>query len=253
MRHLFSPEGDAALTAVMATRPLLAFDFDGTLAPIVARPVDAHVPLAVARRLDRLSGILPLAIVTGRSVDDVRRRLSFEPHFIIGSHGAEDAAVPHDATPTIFDAIRARLREQAEALGTFGVTVEDKRHSIALHYRLARDRKGARELITRLLADPGPHVKTFGGKMVMNVVSAQAPDKAQAVASLVERCGVQSAVFLGDDINDEPVFARQEPGWLTVRVGRDDPNSLAKFCLEGPGEVASMLDRMLVLLGDSQA
>jgi trehalose 6-phosphate phosphatase len=44
MRHLFCDEGDRALQAVMKQRPLLAFDFDGTLAPIVARPDEAKVP-----------------------------------------------------------------------------------------------------------------------------------------------------------------------------------------------------------------
>ena len=55
MRHLFTPEGEAALAATMARRPLLAFDFDGTLAPIVARPDDARVPAAVEHRLERLA------------------------------------------------------------------------------------------------------------------------------------------------------------------------------------------------------
>jgi len=58
MRHLFSAEGEAALVATMARRPLLAFDFDGTLAPIVARPDDARVPAAVERHLERLGRAL---------------------------------------------------------------------------------------------------------------------------------------------------------------------------------------------------
>lgn len=248
MRHLFSTEGDAALVATMAQRPLLAFDFDGTLAPIVARPDDAHVPLAVARRLDRLSAVLPVAIITGRSVEDVRGRLGFNPQFVIGNHGAEDPTIGLQTAPALFDGLRDRLREHAAQLAAAGVSVEDKHHSIAVHYRLARDRDQALELITVLLDDLGPDVAVFGGKLVVNVVSARAPDKAQAVVRLVEQCQVSSTVFLGDDINDEPVFARQEPNWLTVRVGRDYPNTQARFCLDSPGEVASMLDRMLVLL-----
>lgn len=90
MRHLLSPEGRSALASTLSTAPLLAFDFDGTLAPIVARPDDACIPLAVARRLDRLSALLPLAIITGRTIEDVQGRLSFTPMFIIGNHGAED-------------------------------------------------------------------------------------------------------------------------------------------------------------------
>ena len=79
--------------------------------------------------------------------------------------------------------------------------------------------------------------------MVVNVAASAAPDKAHAVISLVHRAGVRAAVFVGDDLNDEPVFASAQPTWLTVRVGRDDPQSRALYFLDHFGEVAGMLDR----------
>lgn len=254
MKHLFAPDGEAALIATMALRPLLAFDFDGTLAPIVARPDDARVSQAVARRLDRLAATLPLAIISGRKVADVRTRLAFEPRYIIGNHGAEDpsVAVPVDRSE-VFDALRERLREHAIELEAAGVGVEDKQQSFALHYRLSRDREEAYQLITHLLSGLGPDVKMFGGKMVVNVVAAASPDKADALARLLRRSGARGAVFVGDDFNDEPVFARAKTSWLTVRVGRDDPTSRAMFCLDNFAEVASMLDRMLAVLDDLNA
>jgi trehalose 6-phosphate phosphatase len=126
--------------------------------------------------------------------------------------------------------------------------VEDKRNSIALHYRLARDRNRALDVIRSLIERLEPGLKAFGGKLVLNVVAAEAPDKAHAVASLVQRSSASHALFVGDDVNDEPVFARAEPTWLTVRVGRDDPTSQAKFYLDSSAEVATMLDRMLKAL-----
>jgi trehalose 6-phosphate phosphatase len=251
MKHLFSPEGRAALQALLGQAPLLAFDFDGTLAPIVARPDDAHVPPAVASRLDRLGRYLPVAIITGRSVDDVRTRLDFEPRFVIGNHGAEDPLAPtpagEDAADVaVLEPLRERLRGEAAALQS----VEDKRHSVALHYRLAADRDRAHAMIGTVMAGLGPAVRVFGGKLVANAVAARAPDKAGAMASLVVRTGATHALFVGDDVNDEPVFARAEvePGWLTVRVGRDDPGSRALFFLDSSAEVAVMLHDMLVLL-----
>lgn len=253
MRHLFSPEGATALAAAMARAPLLAFDFDGTLAAIVARPDEARVTAAVARRLAELARRLPLAIISGRSVDDVRGRLNFAPHFIIGNHGAEDPGLPATAGDAqALDAVRERFRRYAYELDAAGVVVEDKLHSMALHYRLSRDRENAQAVITHVVAGLGPEVQVFGGKMVVNLVAARAQDKGHAVANLVQRCGVRSAVFVGDDINDEPVFARAEPSWLTVRVGRDDPNSHAMFVLDNYGEVATMLDRMLAVLAGAQ-
>jgi trehalose 6-phosphate phosphatase len=242
--HLFSAEGLVALAATMARGPLLAFDFDGTLAPIVARPDDARVPLAVARRLDLLAQRLPIAIISGRRVDDIRQRLSFAPQFVIGNHGAEDPQAGSSFGPERLDPVRAQLRAQAAELEAAGVTVEDKGYSLALHYRLARDRDRARAVVEALVVGLGQEAGAYGGKMVMNIVVAGAHDKADAVAGLVRRCGVEAAVFLGDDVNDEPVFARAEPSWLTVKVGRDDPASKASFAID-PTEMARLLDAML--------
>ena len=56
----------------------------------------------------------------------------------------------------------------------------------------------------------------------MNVVLADAPDKADAVASLVERAGVDSAVFVGDVGPRWPVvpFAARCQGTLRSKCQR---------------------------------
>jgi len=248
--HLFGPDGLAALASALRQRPLLAFDFDGTLAPIVARPESARLSLAVAARLQALAAQLPLAIVTGRTVDDVRKRLGFEPLYVIGNHGAED---PHDPATAarqvhLLDALRSRLQARHPELAAAGITVEDKGASLALHYRLARDRGQAQALIGDLLSGADTKLRTFGGKMVVNITPEDAPDKATAVHALVSRCGAGCAVFAGDDINDEPVFESAPAHWLTIRVGRDGRQSRARYFLDSPSEMAMLLERMLKLL-----
>lgn len=250
MQHLFSPDGEAALAAVLARKPLLAFDFDGTLAPIVARPESARMSRSVSARLMALSERLPVAIVTGRLVADVQARLDFSPTYIVGNHGAEDAA---DARGTVrpapeLAALRDALQRRGHELELLGVTVEDKLLSIALHYRLSRQREQALACIRQLLAPLADELHIFDGKMVVNVSPSNAPDKADAVHALVARCCASCAVFAGDDINDEPVFVSAPVDWLTVRVGRDDPRSRARYFLDGPNEVALMLEKLLSLL-----
>jgi len=249
MRHLFTPDGEQALAAVMRRRPILAFDFDGTLAPIVARPDEAHVPDAVAQGLTQLAHRLAVAVVTGRSVADVRARLGFQPRWVIGNHGAEDPDVgPPSAASQALDALRHRIAGHAEALVDAGVEIEDKRYSLALHYRLAPDPGRALVCIEELLQGIEPALKRFGGKCVVNVVATGLPDKGDAVAALLQRSGADAAVFVGDDVNDEAVFMRAEPHWLTVRIGRD-PLSRAMFCLDSEAELAVVLDKMLALTG----
>jgi trehalose 6-phosphate phosphatase len=245
MKLLFDDEGRQALAAALRARPLLAFDFDGTLAPIVERADDARVAEDVAQRLASVSRLRPVAVVTGRSVADVTRRLGFAPQFVVGNHGAEDPGQVRGLDVSALDGLRARLAAHAAELYAAGIQVEDKRFSLALHYRLAPDRSRALARIEALLAQPDPRLRTFGGKCVVNVVLANAPDKGDAVASLVRRAGCDVAIFVGDDVNDEAVFARAAPNWLTVRVGRDEPASRAGFFLDSHEQMQALLDIMV--------
>ena len=250
MQHLFTPDGEAALAAVLRLRPLVALDFDGTLAPIVARPEDARVSQAVGQRLRQLALRLPVAIVTGRTVADVRDRLGFEPQFIVGNHGAEDSGDPAGTArrSAALAPLRDLLQAHAAELAAAGISLEDKGQSIALHFRLSRDRPRACTLIDALLAPLAPTLRIFGGKMVVNAMAPDAPDKGDAVLALVARCGAAAALFAGDDVNDESVFTAAPPHWLTLRIGRDDPGSRARFGLDSQQEMALLLDRVLAQL-----
>lgn len=249
--HLFSPEGEATLAALLKPRPgpLLAFDFDGTLAPIVTRPADARMTPAVLHGLRALAPRLPLAVVSGRALADLLPRLPFAPCHVIGNHGAEDgsggaAAVRHHAA---LDPLRQALRASAQALDAAGVQVEDKGLSIALHHRLAHDPLRARALIEALLAPQRGVLHIFGGKLVANAVAADAPDKADALLALAARLGVGAVLYAGDDVNDEPVFARAPAPWLTLRIGRGPAPSAARYRLDSQAEVALLLQRLLAL------
>lgn len=247
MQHFFTPEGRQALARLLQQKPLLAFDFDGTLAPIVTRPEQARISRGVVARLSLLASQLPVAIITGRAVQDVRSRLGFEPRYIVGNHGAEDLANPvwvgalmHALAP-----VRARLEAAAADLAGAGVVVEDKGQSIALHYRLARQPQAALDCISEFLLQLDDQFHVFPGKMVVNIVPAGAPNKADAMLALVDRSQAGQAFFAGDDVNDEPVFAAAPATWLTVRIGRDDPASRAMFYIDSAAEMALLLEQMI--------
>jgi trehalose 6-phosphate phosphatase len=250
MRPLLGQPGLAALTALVRAPAVFAFDFDGTLAPIRPRPDDVHVSATIALRLEKLARLRPVAIVTGRQVADVRERLGFVPTWIIGNHGAEDEADPQAGVHAFhaLDGLRARLLEREDGLRAAGVLVEDKQQSLALHYRTAPDRVGAAALIEDVLAGFTPALHVFGGKLVYNAVAADAPDKAVAVQRLMVRAGAQAAFFAGDDLNDEPVFAAAQLGWVTLRIGCERSESAARFCIDGPHEMAGVLDKLLALI-----
>lgn len=247
---IFSLEGQAALARLMAVTALLAFDLDGTLAPIVDHPEDVRVAPDVAASLAALGRWRPIAIITGRAVADARGRLGFTPQHIIGNHGAEsEFSGLADSWCTALNGFRDHLAREAYRLRRAGVTVEDKRQSIALHYRLAPDIQVARQAIHLFLqAAAEPRLRFFGGKRVYNVVAAGAPDKGDALLQLVAHLHSPAALFVGDDINDEAVFSSAPPHWLTVKVGRGGRPSQAQYLLQSHEGMLPLLRRLLWLV-----
>lgn len=242
MRHLFSPEGELAISRLMRRVALFAFDFDGTLAPIVANPDDARVPWSMAQRLVALCQQRPVAIITGRSVTDVRKRLDFEPAYIVGNHGAE--GLRWASNGAALQTFRTQLKPQVQNLQAVGVQMEDKGLSLALHFRHARDPIAAQRAIKAVTQDLPPGLAAFGGKCVLNIVDSAAPDKGQAALELLSMTGCESLFFVGDDANDEPVFRCAKPDWLTVRIGRLQDIGSAMFYLNSFADMDALLVRI---------
>ena len=100
-----------------------------------------------------------------------------------------------------------------------GVVIEDKRFSLAIHFRQSRQRVAARNAIVEAAKTLG-RLRIVGGKLVINLVPHDAPHKGLALASERRRLACDTALYVGDDDTDEDVFARDEPGRLLgVRIG----------------------------------
>ena len=262
-RDLFGDDGSKALATLTGRRTLYAFDFDGTLAPIVARPDDARLSPVTVALLRRLAALAPTAIVTGRGLDDVRHRLGFAPLHLIGNHGAEgvpiDAADATSASAAHDDAshrsiVTAWLAQWPAALDTDGVdpgiVLEPKRYSLSVHYRASDDHPMAQAAIVSAIARLDPAPRVIGGKCVFNLLPEGAPDKGRALRSLVthERC--DAAFFIGDDLTDEAAFAGAPASWVTVKVGCAD-DSAARWCVAGQGDVDRVIGRLIADLDAS--
>lgn len=245
--HILSPAGMAALGRVLSGRALVAFDFDGTLAPICDHPADARVPAAVAETAARLCELVPVAVLSGRALGDLQSRLPFAPAFVVGNHGAEDPLDPQPVDTEVLQAVRDRLALHARDLAAAGVSVEDKGLTFALHYRLAADPDLAQRCLSIALASLSPKLSLVGGKCVLNVAPAGTPDKAAALQRLVARAGAEAVVFVGDDLNDEPAFERAPPHWVTVRVGREHADTHARYVLDDQAQVPDLLQALVQL------
>lgn len=201
--------------APLATEACALFlDLDGTLAPIAARPEDVRPDPRRTSLIAELDRVMDgrLAVVSGRTLEDVDRILEGRLICVAAVHGLVRrrpdgmvvATVPHPALP---DAARAFRRiAQADP----GLLVEEKGHSVTLHYRQAPHQAGLVRLTgQRLAEETGLVLQT--GDMVMEL-RTPGPDKGDAVRDFMAEppfAGTRP-VFVGDDATDEAGFAAAE-------------------------------------------
>ncbi len=242
MLDLLARRQSATLTRLLASRPLLlAFDFDGTLAPIAATPGAVRLPRSTRDLLRRVAQERPCAVISGRGREDLLHRLARIPlALVVGSHGAE---WPGEALPDSWPkTIRSWTLSLEAALGPLpGVVFEAKPAALSVHYRLAPDRAQARgaieEAAQRLPARVEP------GLLVVNLFPRDAPDKGAALRRAMGEVGCEQAMYFGDDPGDEAAFGAS-PGVVGVLVG-GQRQSQARFRLPDQARMDDFLARVL--------
>jgi trehalose 6-phosphate phosphatase len=241
MKNLLGRAGLATLRRFARRRVLLAFDYDGTLAPIVRDPEAADMRPRTRTLLAEVARRYPCVVVSGRARADVMKKVARLPlRAVLGNHGMEPwpglAAARGRARRW-----RARLRATLPPMP--GIFLEDKGPSLALHYRRAKAPARARRLVLAAVADL-PGARIVGGKMVVNLLPANAPNKGTALLGLRRRLHCAAIIYVGDDDNDEDAFALagQVP-LLGIRVGRSRRSRATCFL---PGQPA--VDELLSLL-----
>jgi len=265
-------QGRSGLRALVAdpASALVALDFDGTLAPIVADPDQARAHPQAAEALSALAGrVGHLAIVTGRpaavAVDyaGLRSAPDLSGLVVLGHYGLErwdpradevSAPPPHPGVEQARARLPALLREQ-DAEDAY---VEDKGASLGVHTRRMREPQRALERLraplARLAEEVGLVVEP--GRMVLEL-RAPGVDKGGALRALVDELGVRTVVFAGDDLGDLAAFdavdrlrAEGRHG-LLVCSGSTEENALAEradVLVDGPDGVVALLRALARLL-----
>ena len=240
MKPILARSNLGVLRRFLQPGTLLAFDYDGTLAPIVDDPGQARMRRSTRALLASVAQRYATIVITGRGRDDASRLLAgIALRDIIGNHGAETQRAPSPATARRVTHWRAELHERLYRLA--GVTIEDKRYSLAVHYRASKDPASAGARI-RTVAAALPGARLIAGKCVWNIVPSGAADKGAALLRAWRRLRCARAVYVGDDDTDEDVFALEQPDRLLgIRVGtRRD--SRAQYALRDQGEIDRLLE-----------
>ena len=255
-----SSEEEASPDAVPVPRSLvphlsetaILLDIDGTLVDLAPTPREVWVAPGLAKTLNRLlqrtSGAL--ALVSGRSLNDIDLIFAPEQFPAVGGHGAEmrlstdSEAVASHAPPMDRE---LKLRLAAIAKLSPGILLEDKGYSLALHYRLApHAEKAIYEAVSLIRADlPNAPIEVLPGKCVCEIKHSGF-NKATGVRELMthEPFKGRYPIFIGDDVTDEAVFGiMPDLGGLAFSVGRRAQGVAGHF--DEPRDVREWLAQLL--------
>jgi trehalose 6-phosphate phosphatase len=227
------------LVGFAASNVLIALDYDGTLAPIAPTPGRARMRAETRRLLADVARLYPCIVISGRALDDLGRRLEGIPlWFLFGNHGIEPAGPRATHTATIREWVK-RLREQMPE--DLGITIEDKKHSLTIHYRHARDKHRARAAIDEAL-DALPEARALGGAEAVSVLPPGSADKGIALQQARRRFACDTAIYVGDDDTDEIAFGSDGVGrLLAIRIG-GAKTSHARYHLRSQAEMDALLE-----------
>ena len=230
----------------------LFLDYDGTLSPIVSRPEQAMLSDSMRAVLRALATKLPVAILTGRDLADVRQRVGVDAIVYAGSHGF-DIAGPHGLRRQMATEFLPKLdmaeKELHDALdGIPGALVERKRFSITAHYRNVNENDvPAFAKAVGAVAARHPELRGIDGKKVYELLPNIGWDKGKAVLWLLRTPDLASSsggirpIYIGDDSTDEDAFRELELPGIGIIVTEHPRQSAARYMLKDSSEVELFL------------
>ncbi|MDA3870605.1 MAG: trehalose-phosphatase, partial [Gammaproteobacteria bacterium] len=236
-------------------------DYDGTLTPIVDDYKKAQLDERMRDSVAELAEHYPVAVISGRDLNDVRVRVGLESIFYAGSHGF-DIAGPEGFHEMLqqgqeflpdLDAAESELREAIKDIT--GAAVERKKFSIAVHYRqVSEDKVDAVENAVDTVHNTHERLRKSGGKKIFEIQPNIEWDKGHAVLWLLEQLNLDRPevlpIYIGDDITDEDAFRvlrKHDLGIGVVVRDGETGASLANYSLDEPEDVRRFL-KMLIKL-----
>jgi len=234
--------------------------FDGTLAPLVDTPEQARLPedtQAVLEDLSTRDGVL-LAVLSGRSMADLRARVGIPSLVYGGDHGLEIEGPSLRFEHPEAGRRRQGLRDLTQRLTALpllfpGVHVETKNFTTTIHFRHADEdsRDHLKTVVANLIPENHPEFVVAEGKQSYEIRPRLEWSKGAAVKWIHERIKATDLlpVVIGDDSTDEEAYGALKDA-ISIRVGHEhgpDRPTSARYCLDGQSEVCDVLQWLLGL------
>lgn len=179
VRNILARRNLPALAGFASSNVLLAFDYDGTLAPIVQTPAHARMRPETRRLLTAVARRYPCVVISGRPLDDVTQKLDRIPvWYVFGDFGHEPASEGQKPSAQVRD----WARQLTERLPSHrGVVIEEKKYSVTIHYRRVRDKRRALEAIDQAIGEL-TDARRLGSPQAVTVMPRGGPGQGRSVA-----------------------------------------------------------------------
>ena len=231
-------------------RVAVFLDYDGTLTPIVSHPEDAWLSDSMRQTLQSLAARVPVAILSGRDLADVRSRVQVDGIVYAGSHGFDIAGTGGlrrelgAAYLPVLDAAETELREALDEIS--GALLERKHFSVAAHYRNVNENDVFRvALAVDEVAAKHRELRRIDGKKVYELLPNIDWDKGKAVLWLLETLDLLPdkvlPIYIGDDGTDEDAFRALKQRGVGILVSEQSQPTAARYLLKDPAEVERFL------------
>ena len=227
-------------------------DYDGTLTPIVSHPQDAWLSDSMRQTLQSLAARVPVAILSGRDLDDVRGRVHVDGIVYAGSHGFDIAGaggLRRELGAAYLSVLHTAETELREALEIQGAQLERKHFSVAAHYRNVNEHDAFRVVLAvDAVAARHRELRRMDGKKVYELLPDIDWNKGKAVLWLLETLGVEGRnvlpIYIGDDRTDEDAFRALEKPGVGILVSDRAQETSANYTLRNPEEVERFLQNI---------
>ena len=240
-------------------RAVVFLDYDGTLTPIVERPELAVMTSEMREVLRQLALSCTVAIVSGRGRTEVYDFIKVDSLIYAGSHGFDIAGpdgtdIQHEEgkhiIPTV-DSVYRQLVERVKAID--GALVENKRFSLAVHYRLvAEDQVPLIEGIVDEMLKANPTLRKNLGKKVFELRPKIEWHKGKAVLWILDALNLNGSdvvpFYLGDDTTDEDAFGVLRDRGIGILVAETPRPTAASYLLRDTREVKQFLETLITLI-----
>jgi trehalose-phosphatase len=254
LRHLFE-EWEYVQARIRQAQTLFLFlDYDGTLTPIVSRPELALCPSEVKRHLEELRDLpgVYLAIISGRSLEDLRKKIAVSGISYAGNHGFEIETPDgrhkkflSSARTSELKRITGNVRNSLKEIP--GILFEEKGPILSVHYRNVPQKflDQIPQVLKEELQQWGDHWRMASEKMVFEIRPDGDFHKGEAVREILKPFPSRGLlpIYLGDDRTDEDAFRVIKGQGVSVFIGPRGFPSEADFFLQNPDEVKEFLFR----------